>query len=471
MAAFLLCAAPGGLPPTDQCFWSFTALSSDEPPVGLITGTYRELFQALGGFKLSPDTLERVVRGNDPFIFPETNDGDVYALNRKLKDFKEMIRGKGWPIDRINESLLAELGELAKGQRQGIERAVRIVGDTENGYPIDTVRGAVNASFHTDGRYLLLTSRTSVNPFAGQPQPPSHVEVYDLLARKKVDDQSIPQGIFATGKFLPGGEQAVFGDDRGKIQLVPFKNGRLDFTAATSVGTPFDERTQIQKIEISPNGKRLYGHHLNDDLFFYDLQKKTRVPIQFREYVGRMGARLLDWKVLPGTDRVVFLTAESNGHILHDVTVSADGTLHKFGTAGGVVWAEADKPKFGAPPERIKFDPAGKRAVAASWGSLTTFEVGKPVKAVKFSKPLDPSWDIIQDFALHPTKPEVVVAIENREHKTHRMEIIDLETGEGRPVAAQARNADKVTFSPDGNWVLVSDQYGGNARLVNFRGH
>jgi len=469
LCAGLLSAPAMASEPFPSCFFSFAALSADEAPIDLIVRTYRELFATLGGQKIEAASLKGIT---DPFVLPD--DGvEIGMLNKKLEQLRELLRGKKWLTAEVNTRLLAGLRELAETQANLHEKRAEKMADTEGGFIVESPPTGAFISMHPGGRYVLVPKSAYVGPNT-YPLPSSEVSVYDLKTRT-LSTQTTTIGQLHAARFFPNGEAAAFGERGNSIQVVPFRDGKFAFEEAVLIGEKKErEHEQVENVQISGDGKVVYGSRLRDNLYRFDPAAKAKVEIKLRDYLGRKGASLEDWGVVPGTNRLYLLVHQRPTQAeMHEVTVDDAGIVTLVRNA--VKWTDTVNPTARI-PQRARVSADGRFAVTSDYRRVWVSDLKNGgTKEVALNHQLDQSYDTITTVTVHPTRHEAVVAIQLQdpnvfENKTYLVEVIDLDTGKTtHRLSKLSKDTRHLTFTNDGKWLFATDQYGIANRALNYR--
>ena len=103
-----------------ECLIGFAALSDNEPgSEQLVSNAYGELLDRVGAAKFTPEILDKLIAGKDPFTLPVHGDVDLQVLQKNLKELERMLTAKKWNTPEMRALLLADLGK----RRAGVRRA------------------------------------------------------------------------------------------------------------------------------------------------------------------------------------------------------------------------------------------------------------------------------------------------------------------------------------------------------------
>ncbi len=435
----------------------------------LIFNTYQDLFDKMGGQDILPEALAKLAQAEDPFTIPDQPGVDLGGLQRKMREFKEMLESAGWNTPEVRGLLRAGLQSRA-GQNevptQKIETAVNKTRAEEKviwpfpGTPV----------YSPQGDKILLTFPTPM----GQSPPSSKAAIYDVAA-KTLQQGTTTIGSFREGTFTPDGKSLVFGDVGSVIQVVPLDaKGNPRFDQAKQIGTKISGNTEsgwkIVSLTSGLSPNRFYGHadhggaYMRPYLFNFATGERLRVKIEAHLLAGNLDssfATLLisDWGRLPGSENLYFLVREAGGVRRH--VVSVDDTGKVTPVEKDIFWSLSDPALAGFPTERLQFSADGKTAVGWSAGVVSYVPAGS-TSAKAFDLKLIPQ-ESIAAVLTHPKKNEVLALIVNRAvppEKGYRLEVFDLGNGQHRgsiPVKHLIETP-RLSFSPDGNFLLMTSQ-------------
>ncbi len=150
-----------------------------------------------------------------------------------------MLKTKGWVTEPVREALLAKLNGDAEVRRESDRKIHNVVDDNKSGFVIEIPDATeMPPDFHPSSTWVLLPRHT--NPRQNTPKE-SVGTIFDVDGRIQRDYKT---GLadFRAAKFVLGGTAVLFGDKFHTARLVPFANGKLEFSKAEHIGEPTDKR-------------------------------------------------------------------------------------------------------------------------------------------------------------------------------------------------------------------------------------
>jgi len=399
------------------CFLPFVGLTDAEAPEELILRTYTDLLSELGALKQAEGFAQRWFDSKDPFKVPEPENVTLDVLQRKLKQFEEMLKGKGWVTEPVREILLEKLKQDSVAKQEAVEKLRPKVADNANSFIFEVADATeVPPEVHPSQKWILVPRHT--NPRENHPKD-TEGAVYDIDKRQLIPYRTRIAD-FRAAKFVQDGKAVLFGDEFNVAQLVPFANGNLDFTKAVKIGEPTGSKMQVNQIQRflpSPVENVWYGHgigRMGIRIFKFDLNTKVRTELDIEKYLGLQGKSVTDWGVVPHSDRLYFLTSDPNELRLHEATVSADGTITDVSAApnwprknmdpnvhiGPVIYSPDGKYIFvneklrlsridaAGVPQKLSLPPIGKTGAGyGSFGSIAIHPNGEEAVILRKANP------------------------------------------------------------------------------------
>ncbi len=471
--ALLLSSSSRGADAFSAFCSGFAALSDSAPPEALILQTYGDLVAELGGRGLSPEVRRAWAESNKPFTVPQNEARDLDVLQHKLKQFEKMLRGKGWVTPEVTQRLLARLVSEANDADVAVKKIEQVATLNDTGWEVHAEEATeMPVSFHPSSRWMLMPVHT--NP--REKTPPHTVgTLFDTQARKENRYQTNDADLRA-GTFVQQGDAVLFGGAFHTARLVPFKNGVLDFKSAKVIGDPAGSKgqaNQLEKVQLTKDPNVVLAAGPTKRLFRFDLAKGDRIEVdvpKFFEAEGMPFMQILDWGVVPGTDKIFILGMKEKAQ-LFEATVGSSGQLTKVD--GAPVW---DRTQL-SPNERlgnVTYTPDGKTALISTGIDLNYVDTTTR-QPTKLGYPvLQPSMGTIGSIvsiAVSPDGKEAIVVVNDR-GSNNRVDVIDLVTKRHAKTlevkGAKGLGFLRAAFSPDGETLVFTGDFGRQNLSVNY---
>jgi len=438
-----------------NCLTQFSALaeSEDVEPNELVAGTYADLLQRLGS-SLSPATLKKMAKG-DPFHAPEQSGLDVLLLNRKLREFRELIEAGGWSAKSFEPALAEWLerrsGEL--GQQAGkIEQQVAQMEQLKLSWPFrrGSDPGVGEGLSPNDGLWLnVLPERV------GQKAKAS---LFDLRTRAFIPLAKIPTG---SAHFSADGKKLLWADEGRTLKEFPIVNGVPDFKHPREIGE-WSGNGQFKKIHPTSDARIVFGDlvNLGEPAFRVDLVRGEVTEVSFDQFIER-GDSVMEWGVIPGsTDLFVLRVRGSDGLVgLVRLKVSATGDLTEIPDAR---LARANALGKNSEISSVHLSPDG--AYLLTWHDDGKSHVMKDgaVQPIPFQLPAGAAFT----FAPHKGKLPFLLKGEGQEKSV--LGIWDIENNKlvHSKTISEYPGALEVRYSSDGEKLYLTWDHGGATSLI-----
>ncbi len=443
------------------CLWGFANVAADSAEgTELVAIAYAQLLDRVGGASFTQDVLRRLVDSKKPFEIPDDAGKDLGSLKRKMQEFESMVRAKGWNTPATIERLLSDL----EARQHGVETAAEklSVAQGRSGWrdhPIWINPDGLLVS--PDGRYLISTDKQRVGSGT---QSLVRVRVYDRETKRLVNGGAETRQ--APAAFTPDGTALLFPEHEGPVVRVPFKDGKLDWTARTSFGTVRPQHPAGHQVLVGCDPNVVYAGPHTNYLYRYDLRDNSTVEIIPADYFGwkswllRSDERVIRFGMIPGTDRLSLIVFEGRKDrvSLHTVEVDARGKMKQIEKRGP--W-NAGSGDIG----EIQVNWLKNGTTAISWGGVldgvSLTDTGQPLP-----QPLLKHHHTVHGVAVHPGERELAVLVE--ENGDRRVETYDLHTKEQLGRFPVGRSSTRLRFLPDGETLLLDVD--NHVRAINWRG-
>lgn len=442
---------------------NFAAGPVDAEAEGLVTSTYRRLLKELGGSHFSPETIAKIIESGDPFLIPDEADGDFFALQKRLKEFHELVRARGWDSPSIHSALLLELGKLRVAQAAATETIQNATTNSFVDYALGFPDGA-STTTSPDGRWVV--------GIEGKFSLVTDYYVHDRQSRhtKRVKMPQLPLG---PPTFSTDGTELLFPNHTAQMNRVPFNvsTGEADFAQRMEIGKALGVFHSLATIfHAKTPGQFFAGRRI--DLFDgtnvgdgdpkiqrFDLNTNERITVNLRESFRRVS--ISGWGVVPGTDDLWVLVHVPVAAVVgstmpawrvHVLSVAADGSVKQ---------SQMPRTWTGGPIRGLYWQADGKTCVVHDNQGISIWgENNKPVMV--FPHLIVPGDDgFVQASAPDPSQNRVAFLFRSRSGPA-RIDWLNMDTRQvergfelNEPPEFRA-----IKFLPDGKGMLMLDSAG-----------
>jgi len=421
LIALLVCTSAFAVKPDCLRQFANAAEADGVDSEALITEAHAALVNQLGS-RLSPDTLDKWITGENPFAFPEQAGTDLAALRKNLFELERMVEIKGWNTPTIRKALLARLAQrrleqtVAEAKTKQLDDHLWL--DYETAFPS---RQPLKDS--PNGKWLV-----SIDTEPSMQGTKKTLVVLDTTTKKV---ELIPWGLpEAKGKSehfefsLDGTELLVPEAGKKSLMRLPLVDGKPEWTKVTYITHEGAAEKETSPLLLSNSGNFAYSYDQGDGPIRFDLKNNGSLQINIGEFEqGRGHAQ--EWGPVPGTDELYFLCRKDDTTLaLYTAAVTANGKLVQ--TAKPAEWSgDIIRPMKGAD-------------VRIAGGKYFAFRgMDKGISVVKspgatpellLTRSTNPTQGYTVDALQPDGKGETVAALYSEDTNHHRVRIIRTST-------------------------------------------
>jgi len=304
---------------TELCLRHFAALPDDVDHHRAIRDAYFGLLDVQSK-PLDRATIEQILASKDPFEIPENDGVDRQGLRRHLSQLLEMMKTKGWYDAQVNQEILNELGRRRDGQTEAMEKLEKVSGkqnDREVTFP-----NIERPVWSPDGRYLVGAADSAGITVGTGARRILSVEVETGKTIELSQSGYRPQG------FTPDGKHVHFMETGGRIVLVPFSKGVLDWAAKRTLSESTGETAALDRAVVTPAGNRAFATlGAKQSAYSFDLASGERQPLRL-DQIGQF-ALPVHWGLIPGSERIYAVSPGDNEIRTYDVDAAGLATRHR----------------------------------------------------------------------------------------------------------------------------------------------
>ncbi len=448
---------------TPQCLTHFATLAPGDPEAEeLVSKTYEELLDQLG-VALSPETIAAMRKNEKPFEVPDQNGADLHTLQRRMKEFEELVRKKEWDTPAVRSHLLGALDRRLAALGVASEKQSVAQEATWKDFTIALPR-PTDAIESPDGRYLVSTNCGPGTKGAWT------INVYD---RKAGTLTEVPgaTGYHSDPFFSVDGSELRFPMEKHVFRIVPFKDGVADWSKARVIGEA-NGVSWPRDYEHGVTPHRFVAGYHPHQLAVFDTSTNTRTKVKIDEFLETPGTNLpgaknmRSWGVVPGTDDMFLLYSDEATKKAHVVvaSLSADGVLKRKEIRGS--WKYKTDKHDGRDPYHATFTRDGKKILlwgGSSDGSLTVLDgVNATPRTLFFDEAGERNKKLeVQRVEVNPKTGELAVLYKHPWTAVRKggysVEILDPDTLAKKGAFDLPKNFSQAKFSADGETMLAND--------------